>query len=147
LQFFYFNSTSDLIDTSEQIAAQLAARQQESFTKFNARLSIPGAPVAPTFGGMSAMTGTPMMQRRKTVMLSRNLGTMRQAKEEKRKMAQAEPSDEYILRILRMRAEAERYLKERERQKQRLAVSQAAQAIVQQSLQGSIGGNRMTGPR
>jgi hypothetical protein len=77
-------------------------------------------------------------------MLSRNLGTMRQAKEEKRKAAQAEPSDEYILRILRMRPEAERYLRDRERQKQRLAAAQAAQAIVQQSLAGGSA-NRIVG--
>jgi hypothetical protein len=69
---------------------------------------------------------------------------MRQAKEEKRKAAQAEPSDEYILRILRMRPEAERYLRDRERQKQRLAAAQAAHAIVQQSLAGA-GANRMVG--
>ena len=69
---------------------------------------------------------------------------MRQAKEEKRKAAQAEPSDEYILRILRMRPEAERYLRDRERQKQRLAAAQAAQAIVQASLAGGTA-NRIIG--
>ena len=54
-------------------------------------------------------------------MLSRNLGTIKKAKEEKRKEAQAEPSDDIILRILRMRPEAQRYLKDRSRQKERLA--------------------------
>ncbi len=69
--------------------------------------------------------------------MSRNLGTMRKAKEEKRKEAQADPSDDMILRILRMRPEAERYLKDRSRQKDRLAAAAAAEAIVRQSLQAS----------
>jgi hypothetical protein len=62
---------------------------------------------------------------------------MRKAKEEKRKEAQADPSDDMILRILRMRPEAERYLKDRSRQKDRLAAAAAAEAIVRQSLQAS----------
>jgi hypothetical protein len=76
-------------------------------------------------------------------MLSRNLGTMRQAKEEKRKQAQAEPSDDIILRILRMRPEAENYLKMRSRQKERLAAAAAAEMIVRQSL--ASGGGKMAG--
>lgn len=60
---------------------------------------------------------------------------MRKAKEEKRKEAQADPNDDMILRILRMRPEAERYLRDRSRQKERLAAAAAAQAIVNQSLQ------------
>jgi len=130
-----------LIRTSEGIAAQSAARQQESIQKLN-RLSAPASLAPPAFGSAS-LSGS-VVRRRKTVMLSRNLGTMRQAKEEKRKAAQAEPSDEYILRILRMRPEAERYLRDRERQKQRLAASQAAQAIVAQSMAGTAA-NRMMG--
>jgi hypothetical protein len=78
-------------------------------------------------------------------MLSRNLGTMRQAKEEKRKAAQAEPTDEYILRILRMRPEAERYLRARALQKQRLAAAQAAEAIVLQSMMSGGGGRMVSG--
>lgn len=62
---------------------------------------------------------------------------MRKAKEEKRKEAQADPNDDMILRILRMRPEAERYLKDRSRQKERLAAAAAAEAIVRQSLQAS----------
>lgn len=73
-------------------------------------------------------------RKHKTVMLSRNLGTMKRAKEEKRKEAQAEPSDDIILRILRMRPEAERYLRDRSRQKERLAAAAAAEMIVKQSL-------------
>ena len=67
-------------------------------------------------------------------MTSRNLGTMRKAKEEKWKQAQAEPSDDMILRILRMRPEATGYLKDRSRQKERLAAAAAAELIVKQSL-------------
>jgi hypothetical protein len=48
---------------------------------------------------------------------------MKKAKEEKRKEAQAEPNDDMILRILRMRPEAERYLKDRSRQKVRREVA------------------------
>jgi len=74
-------------------------------------------------------------------MMSRNLGTMRKAKEEKRKEAQADPSDDMILRILRMRPEAAGYLKERQRQKERMAAAQAAALIVRQSVsQGLTGG-------
>lgn len=82
------------------------------------------------------MVGMPT-RKHKTVMLSRNLGTMKRAKEEKRKEAQAEPSDDMILRILRMRPEAERYLRDRSRQKERLAAAAAAEMIVKQSLLAS----------
>lgn len=77
-------------------------------------------------------------------MLSRNLGTMKKAKEEKRKEAQAEPNDDMILRILRMRPEAQKYLKDRSRQKERLAAAAAAEMIVRQSLMAG-GGGRMLG--
>ena len=74
-------------------------------------------------------------------MASRNLGTMRKAKSEKRAAAQAEPSDDMILRILRMRPEAARYLRDRARQRERLAAAAAAEYIVKQSLkqQGASG--------
>ena len=74
------------------------------------------------------------IRRGKSIMMSRNLGTMRRAKEEKRKDAQADPSDDMILRILRMRPEATSYLKERNRQKERMAASQAAATIVRNSV-------------
>ncbi|CRK37735.1 hypothetical protein BN1708_020357, partial [Verticillium longisporum] len=80
------------------------------------RLSAPpvmGAPSAAAFGSMGTI------KRGKSIMMSRNLGTMRRAKEEKWKEAQAEPSDDMIMRILRMRPEAANYLKERSRQKER----------------------------
>jgi hypothetical protein len=78
------------------------------------RLSTPAA--GHQFGGAVGLLGMPT-RKHKTIMLSKNLGTMRKAKEEKRKEAQADPNDDMILRILRMRPEAERYLKDRSRQK------------------------------
>jgi hypothetical protein len=141
LNFFYMQDTEDLIRTSESMASASAQRHQEQVARLN-RLSAPSmlSPGGHAFGGAAGLVGTPT-RRHKTVMLSRNLGTIRKAKEEKRKAAQAEPTDEYILRILRMRPEAERYLKDRARQKERLAAAQAAEAIVRQSLAG--GGGRM----
>lgn len=70
-------------------------------------------------------------------MMSRNLGTMRKAKEEKRKDAQADPNDDMILRILRMRPEAAGYLKDRHRQKERQAAAAAAALIVRNSVNQS----------
>lgn len=140
LNFFYFESTEDLVRTSESMAAANALRQQEQAAKMN-RLS---APAGHQFGGALGLMGMPT-RKHKTIMLSRNLGTMKKAKEDKRKEAQADPNDDMILRILRMRPEAERYLKDRSRQKERLAAAQAAEMIVRQSL--NAGGGRMTGPR
>ncbi|KAJ9668341.1 hypothetical protein H2201_001389 [Coniosporium apollinis] len=144
LNFFYFESTENLIRTSESMAAATAARQADAAARAN-RLSAP-ASLGPTAGigfgtvgaGAQGLLGMPT-RRTKTIMLSRNLGTMKKAKEEKRKEAQAEPSDDIILRILRMRPEAERYLKDRSRQKERLAAAAAAEMIVRQSLASGVG--------
>ncbi|OJD35723.1 c2 domain containing protein [Diplodia corticola] len=139
LNFFYFESSENLIRTSEAMAAASLQRQQEKNARNN-RLSSPaylgGPPAGHSFGGAAGLVGTPT-RKHKTVMLSRNLGTMKRAKEEKRKEAQAEPSDDIILRILRMRPEAERYLRDRSRQKERLAAAAAAEMIVKQSLMAS----------
>lgn len=140
LNFFYFEATEDLIRTSESMAAASARRQQEQAARIN-RQSAPPT-LGHQFGGAAGLVGMPT-RKHKTIMLSRNLGTMKKAKEEKRKEAQAEPNDDMILRILRMRPEAERYLKDRSRQKERLAAAQAAEMIVRQSL--NAGGGRMTG--
>lgn len=134
LNFFYFETSDNLIRTSESMASATMARQQ---TRQNRELNRNLATTAPTqhsFGGAAGLLGMPSTRRSKSVMLSRNLGTMKKAKEEKRKEAQAEPSDDIILRILRMRPEAERYLKDRSRQKERLAAHAAAEMIVRQSL-------------
>jgi hypothetical protein len=114
LNFFYFEASEDLIRTSESMAAASAKRQQEQAQRLN-RMSAPPA-LGHQFGGAAGLVGMPS-RKHKTIMLSRNLGTMKKAKEEKRKEAQAEPNDDMILRILRMRPEAERYLKDRSRQK------------------------------
>ncbi|KAH8602668.1 hypothetical protein B0O99DRAFT_679658 [Bisporella sp. PMI_857] len=126
LNFFYFDTTENLIKTSERMTSatlQRAAQQKH-------RLSAP-ANLGPAFGGF---VGQASMRRAKSIMLSRNLGTMKKAKEEKRKEAQAEPNDDMILRILRMRPEAAGYLRDRSRQRERLAASAAAEMIVRQSL-------------
>ena len=136
LNFFYFESTDNLIRTSEAMATATAARQKEAAARLN-RLSAPATMRGMhSSAGMLSVAGT---RRTKSVMMSRNLGTMRKAKEDKRKEAQADPSDDMILRILRMRPEAERYLRDRSRQKDRLAAAAAAEAIVRQSLQASKG--------
>ena len=139
LNFFYFDSTDSLIRTSERMASATAARQQ---TQRN-RLSAPAALTSMPFGGAAGLLGTQSHRKSKSIMLSRNLGTMRKAKEDKRKEAQADPNDDMILRILRMRPEAERYLRDRSRQKERLAAAAAAEMIVRQSIMA--GGGRMTG--
>ncbi|KAL8680095.1 MAG: hypothetical protein Q9186_003679 [Xanthomendoza sp. 1 TL-2023] len=139
LNFFYFESTDALIRTSERMASATAARQQSQRN----RLSAPASLAAPAFGGAAGLLGVPSTRRSKSIMLSRNLGTMKKAKEEKWKEAQADPNDDMILRILRMRPEAERYLKDRSRQKERLAAAAAAEMIVRQSLMA--GGGKMMG--
>ncbi|KAL8692074.1 MAG: hypothetical protein Q9218_002833 [Villophora microphyllina] len=139
LNFFYFEPTDALIRTSERMASATASRQQAQRN----RLSAPASLAGPAFGGAAGLVGLPSTRRSKSIMLSRNLGTMRKAKEEKWKEAQADPNDDMILRILRMRPEAERYLKDRSRQKERLAAAAAAETIVRQSL--AAGGGRMMG--
>lgn len=130
LNFFYFESTDNLIRTSERMANAAAARQQQ------ARNRMSNSQTSNQVGGM---LGVPGAKRQKSVLMSRNLGTMRKAKEEKRREAQAEPSDDMILRILRMRPEAAGYLKDRSRQKERLAASAAAEAIVRLSMASGPG--------
>jgi hypothetical protein len=138
LNFFYFETTENLVRTSERMASATASRQQQQRN----RLSAPGSLGSnPSFGGAAGLLGVPSTRRSKSIMLSRNLGTMRKAKEEKRKEAQADPNDDMILRILRMRPEAAGYLRDRSRQKERLAAAAAAEMIVKQSMMS--GGGRM----
>ncbi|OWP01299.1 hypothetical protein B2J93_5579 [Marssonina coronariae] len=132
LNFFYFDTTENLIRTSERMTT---ASIQRANVQRN-RLSAPPT-LSASFGGLMSATS---MKRSKSIMLSRNLGTMKKAKEEKRKEAQADPSDDMILRILRMRPEAASYLRDRSRQKERLAAAAAAEMIVRQSL--AAGGPR-----
>ncbi|KAH0541734.1 hypothetical protein FGG08_003826 [Glutinoglossum americanum] len=138
LNFFYFETTENLIRISERMASATATRQQQQ-NRLSAPSSLGGSSLS--LGGASGLLGTPSTRRSKSIMLSRNLGTMRKAKEEKRKEAQAEPNDDMILRILRMRPEAANYLRDRSRQKERLAAAAAAEMIVRQSMLS--GGGRM----
>ncbi|EPE03939.1 c2 domain containing protein [Ophiostoma piceae UAMH 11346] len=140
LNFFYFETTENLVRISERMAAATAQRAQQqlqqqqqlqSASPAQRHMSAPagfGPSVATAFASMGTI------RRGKSIMMSRNLGTLRQAKAEKRKEAQADPSDDMILRILRMRPEAVMYLKERHRQKERMAAHQAAALIVKQSI-------------
>ncbi|KAL9078836.1 MAG: hypothetical protein Q9157_002240 [Trypethelium eluteriae] len=143
MNYFYFLPTDDLIRESERIAAVSLQKRQQAAAQSN-RLSAPASllstPSGHAFGGGAGLMGLPSTKRSKSIMLSRNLGTMRKAKEEKRREMQAEPSDDIILRILRMRPEAERYLRDRSRQKERLAAAAAAEMIVRQSLLAGAGG-------
>ncbi|RMZ90196.1 hypothetical protein DV736_g2561, partial [Chaetothyriales sp. CBS 134916] len=140
LNFFYFETTENLIRTSERMASANAASHSAQRTRLSAPPSL-----QQSIGGALLVAGSvPSTRRAKSILLSRNLGTMKKAKEEKWKQAQAEPSDDMILRILRMRNEAVGYLRDRSRQKERLAAAAAAELIVKQSL--LQGGGRMTGP-
>ncbi|KAK7421939.1 hypothetical protein QQX98_001933 [Neonectria punicea] len=136
LNFFYFEDTNSLIRESERMAAATAQRAQQALQHQNSqqnRLSAP-ATFGATFGGAGAFASMGTIRRGKSIMMSRNLGTMRKAKEAKRREAQADPSDDMILRILRMRPEAGNYLKERHRQKERQAATAAAAQIVKNSV-------------
>lgn len=141
LNFFYFETTENLVRISERMAAATAQRaqqqlqhQQQQLHSSSAQVRHMSAPAGfgPSVASAFASMGT--IRRGKSIMMSRNLGTLRQAKAEKRKEAQADPSDDMILRILRMRPEAVMYLKERHRQKERMAAHQAAALIVKQSI-------------
>ena len=132
LNFFYFQDTMELIRESERMAANTAQRAQQSLHQQH-RASAPAA-LAPTLGVPGSFASMGTIRRGKSIMMSRNLGTMRKAKEAKRRDAQADPSDDMILRILRMRPEAATYLKERHRQKERQAATAAAALIVKNSV-------------
>ncbi|KAJ5273916.1 hypothetical protein N7478_009041 [Penicillium angulare] len=138
LNFFYFEPTENLIRTSEKMASATVNRQQANRNRTSAPAHL-GA-TGTSYGGL----GVPAARRAKSIMLSRNLGTMKKVKEEKRREAQADPNDDMILRILRMRPEAAGYLRDRSRQKERLAAAAAADAIVKQSLMAGAG-SRMGG--
>ncbi|OQD83008.1 hypothetical protein PENANT_c018G00900 [Penicillium antarcticum] len=139
LNFFYFEPTENLIRTSERMASATVNRQQANRNRASAPAHL-GVGAGTGHGGL----GLPAARRGKSIMLSRNLGTMKKAKEEKRREAQADPNDDMILRILRMRPEAAGYLRDRSRQKERLAAAAAADAIVKQSLMAGAG-SRMSG--
>jgi hypothetical protein len=146
LNFFYFEDSNNLIRESERMAAATAQRaqqalmqngqQQQQQQSQQQQLGRPGggATLGASLGGAGAFASMGTIRRGKSIMMSRNLGTMRKAKEAKRREAQADPSDDMILRILRMRPEAAHYLKERHRQKERQAATAAAALIVKNSV-------------
>lgn len=149
LNFFYFEDTQNLIRESERMAAATAQRAQQALLDGpGSRHSAPPGFGAGSLAGAGAFASMGTIRRGKSIMMSRNLGTMRKAKEARRRETQADPSDDMILRILRMRTEAAQYLKERHRQKERQMATAAAAQIVKNSVaQGwhtapGIGGGR-----
>ncbi|KAL7927673.1 hypothetical protein ACQKWADRAFT_277488 [Trichoderma austrokoningii] len=138
LNFFYFEDTNNLIRESERMAAASAQRAQQALQQQNQpqsqnRLAVPSS-LGASLGGAGSFASMGTIRRGKSIMMSRNLGTMRKAKEAKRREMQADASDDMILRILRMRPEATNYLKERQRQKERQAATAAAALIVKNSV-------------
>lgn len=136
LNFFYFEDSHSLIRESERMAstaAQLAQQALQRQDTLQNRMSAP-ASFGASMGNVGAFASMGTIKRGKSIMMSRNLGTMRKAKEAKRREAQADPSDDMIMRILRMRPEATQYLKERHRQKERQAAAAAAALIVRNSV-------------
>jgi len=142
LNFFYHEDTDTLIRTSERMVSASAerARAGAASPQYQGMHHASRVPI----GSGAIMPTASLARRSKSIMLSRNLGTMKKVKEEKRKEAQAEPSDDMILRILRMRPEAKDYLRDRQRQKERLEAQAAAEAIVKAA---SMGSRRMGGER
>lgn len=109
VRFFYDETTENLIRESAKIADQAYQQQKRSST-------IRPIPIA---------FGQP-----KSVLKYRSLGTIKLHKAKKRDAKQKDPSDDVILRILRMRPGSENYLKERFRQKNRLAATAAAEGVL-----------------
>jgi hypothetical protein len=130
LNFFYFEPTNDLIRNSERIGNAAAAKQQAARQKLMGQ--------SPSSSSSFSLT-VPGVGRSKSVLNKRNLGTIRKAKEERWREAQAEPNDDMILRILRMRPEAAGYLRDRAKQKERLESIAAMDAIVAKSVQQGPG--------
>ncbi|PHH60393.1 hypothetical protein CDD81_1706 [Ophiocordyceps australis] len=133
VNFFYFEDTPSLIRESERMASTAAHHAHQTLQNRMSPAASSG-PSLPAPGAFATMGTVGTIRRGKSIMMTRNLGTMRLAKEAKRREAQAEASDDMILRILRMRPEAAHYLKERHRQKERQAATAAAALIVRNSV-------------
>jgi len=108
VRFFYDEPTEALIRESAKIADQ-------AYQQYEQRAS---RPIPVTFS------------QPKSVLKYRSLGTIKLHKARKRDAKQKDPNDDVVLRILRMRSGAENYLKERFRQKNRLAATAAAEGIL-----------------
>ena len=108
VRFFYDESTEYLIRESQRIADQAYQMHQKGVSRaINVSYNQP-----------------------KSVLKYRSLGTIKLHKAKKRDAKQKEPNDDIILRLLRMRPGAEAYLKERFRQKNRLAATAAAEGVL-----------------
>jgi hypothetical protein len=108
IRFFYDEGTENLIRESSKIADTAYQRQANRSTR-----TIPVSFSQP-----------------KSVLKYRSLGTIKLHKAKKREEKQKDPNDDIILRLLRMRPGAEQYLKERFRQKSRLAEIAAAEGVL-----------------
>jgi hypothetical protein len=108
VRFFYDETTENLIRESAKIADHAYQQQERRASR----------PIPLAFG------------QPKSVLKYRSLGTIKLHKAKKRDAKQKDPSDDVILRILRMRPGAENYLKERFRQKNRLAATAAAEGVL-----------------
>ena len=108
VRFFYDESTENLMRESAKIADSAFERQEKRTSR-----AIPVSFSQP-----------------KTVLKYRSLGTIKLHKAKKRDAKQKDPNDDIVLRILRMRPGAERYLQERFRQKNRLAATAAAEGVL-----------------
>jgi hypothetical protein len=108
IRFFYDESTDSLIRESQRIAEAAIQRQEKRSSK----------PIPVSFS------------QPKSVLKYRSLGTIKLHKAKKRDAKQKDPNDDIILRLLRMRPGAEQYLKERFRQKTRLAAIAAAEGVL-----------------
>lgn len=141
LNFFYFEDSNSLIQESERMATATAQRAKDALLQHNQHTTAapPSAGLGANLGGAGAFASMGTIRRGKSIMMSRNLGTMRKAKEAKRRDTQADPSDDMILRILRMRPEAAHYLRDRHRQKERQAATAAAALIVRNSVAAGRG--------
>src|SRR5271170_6218755 len=108
VRFFYDEKTDNLIQESAKIAEQAYQIQEKRSTR-----QIPVAYSQP-----------------KSVLKYRSLGTIKLHKAKKRDAKQKDPNDDVILRILRMRPGSDNYLRDRFRQKNRLAATAAAEGVL-----------------
>jgi len=108
IRFFYDESTDTLIQESMKISEAAIQRQEKRSSK----------PIPVSFS------------QPKSVLKYRSLGTIKLHKAKKRDAKQKDPNDDIILRLLRMRPGAEQYLRERFRQKNRLAAIAAAEGVL-----------------
>lgn len=108
IRFFYDEGTDALIQESTKISEAAIQRQEKRSSK----------PIPVSFS------------QPKSVLKYRSLGTIKLHKAKKRDAKQKDPNDDIILRLLRMRPGAEQYLRERFRQKNRLAAIAAAEGVL-----------------